>query len=264
MLTVTSSENVCKPDRTAAFVLTTSPLGVSSRHYALFVTSQRMPSRNKTPVRPCRRCKFTGHTVRMLSQVPDDEERRRSGEFDADVGESIIPTDVIKEAEKKATEDGKPDDIEDDEDIEEELHESWHIYTSGGNKCVICFGRGETRCLYCYGESTVKIGPDEARDTIPCPQCNGNGYETCRRCKGSGIRPSTRFDVNLWKYVPNVTNEDICNGPTWAEVEEARKKNPDREEAEPVGSDSEKEEVSGEAEHTPQSVNDQTPTTSPS
>lgn len=175
------------------------------------------------PVRPCRRYKFTGHPLRMLAQMADSDEVNRRGEHDTNVGESIIPTDVIEKAEEEAASDsGKRDDVEGD-DVEEELHESWRIYTSGGNKCVICFGKGETRCLYCYGESTVKIGPDKGRDTIPCPQCVGRGYETCRRCEGSGIRPSTRFDVDLWEYVPNVTNEDICNGPTWAEIENAQR-----------------------------------------
>lgn len=105
---------------------------------------------------------------------------------------------------------------------ENELHESWRIYSSGGNKCVICSGKGVTRCLFCYGETTIKIGPDIKRDTIQCPQCAGKGHELCRRCDGSGIRPATRFDVNLWKEVPNVTNEDICNGPTYEEAQRLR------------------------------------------
>lgn len=160
----------------------------------------------------------------MLARESGQGNADASDKIDTDVIDPTIPPEVIENAEKEALDAGERQSLDgdDDDDVEEELHESWRVYSSGGNKCVICLGKGETRCLYCYGDTSVKIGPDAKRDTITCPQCKGRGSEICRRCEGSGIRPSTRFDVDKWEYVANVTNDDICNGPTWAEVEKTR------------------------------------------
>lgn len=99
------------------------------------------------------------------------------------------------------------------------LHDSWRIYSKPGNLCVICFGKGYSQCLFCYGKGTVRIGPEEKRDTVSCPQCGGTKQEYCRRCKGSGIRPSFRYVSGSAEPVRNLTNEEVCNLPTQAEVE---------------------------------------------
>lgn len=76
---------------------------------------------------------------------------------------------------------------------------------------MVCIGRGRTKCLFCYGRGVVIIGPEKERDTITCPQCNGEKAEVCPRCRGSGKRPRSRFDVIANKEVPNLTNEDVRN-----------------------------------------------------
>ncbi len=90
----------------------------------------------------------------------------------------------------------------------DELHESWDLY-SRDDCCVVCLGRGESGCLYCFGDGVVSIGPDEHRDSIMCPQCNGSKICECARCSGTGKRPLTRYDVLLGKEVRNVTNAEL-------------------------------------------------------
>lgn len=99
------------------------------------------------------------------------------------------------------------------------MHESWTVYTKPGNLCVICFGKGKSPCMFCSGKGTVRIGPEDVRDTVKCPQCKGETTEMCRRCEGSGIRPSFRYVEGSDEPVRNLTNEEVCNLPTQAEVE---------------------------------------------
>eukprot|EP00177_Eucheuma_denticulatum_P002131 GFKZ01003805.1.p1 GENE.GFKZ01003805.1~~GFKZ01003805.1.p1 ORF type:complete len:177 (+),score=9.50 GFKZ01003805.1:179-709(+) len=108
------------------------------------------------------------------------------------------------------------------ESTEEDIHPSWRVYSKPGNLCVLCAGEGHVKCLYCYGEGVVRIGPEDARDTIECPQCKGTGYETCIRCDGTGIRPATRYDVLTEKTVRNLTNEEVSAGIRWEDVREER------------------------------------------
>lgn len=108
------------------------------------------------------------------------------------------------------------------ESTEEHIHPSWRVYSTPGNLCVLCAGEGHVKCLYCYGEGVIRIGPEDARDTIECPQCKGTGFETCIRCDGTGIRPATRYDVLSGKTVRNLTNEEVCAGITWEDVREER------------------------------------------
>lgn len=117
-----------------------------------------------------------------------------------------------------------PPTSEGDDDIPD-VHPSWHVYTLPGNKCVLCGGEGHVKCLFCYGEGVVRIGAEVARDTIPCPQCNGSCREICVRCEGSGQRPATRYDVETGTYVRNLTNEEICQGLTLADIAEVSNEN---------------------------------------
>eukprot|EP00741_Cyanophora_paradoxa_P008102 tig00001229_g7840.t1 len=60
--------------------------------------------------------------------------------------------------------------------------------SSSGKPCMVCLSRGYIRCLFCREQGTVRVGPEDGRDTVTCPQCLGDGRETCRRCSGTGIR----------------------------------------------------------------------------
>lgn len=71
----------------------------------------------------------------------------------------------------------------------------------------------------------MRIGPEDARDTISCPQCKGSSIETCIRCEGSGQRPSTRYDVETDTYIRNLTNEEVCQGLTLADIMEKAEDN---------------------------------------
>lgn len=99
------------------------------------------------------------------------------------------------------------------------MHDSWRIYSKPGNLCVICFGKGHSKCLYCFGRGTIRVGPEAARDTLTCPQCNGTAEEFCIRCDGTGIRPNFRYVVDSDDPVRNLTNEEVRNLPSQAEVE---------------------------------------------
>jgi hypothetical protein len=92
------------------------------------------------------------------------------------------------------------------------IHESWRVYEREGNPCVICDGTGENKCLYCFGDGVVYIGAGGERDRVDCPQCGGQRVEVCPRCKGSGVRPSTRIDLVTLKVGPNRTNRDVIDG----------------------------------------------------
>lgn len=96
-----------------------------------------------------------------------------------------------------------------EEDDEDEIDDSWRIYSKPGNLCVLCLGKGEVKCLFCFGDGKIRIGPEDGRDTIECPQCNNTGRETCLRCDGTGIRPSTRLDPVTGKTYRNLTNEEV-------------------------------------------------------
>uniref|UniRef100_A0A7S1TBT2 Uncharacterized protein n=1 Tax=Compsopogon caeruleus TaxID=31354 RepID=A0A7S1TBT2_9RHOD len=103
-------------------------------------------------------------------------------------------------------------DEDDDNEGEGDIHPSWRIYEQPGNKCVVCYGTGKDKCLFCFGKGSVLIGPEVGRDTEVCPLCEGATFLICERCEGSGVRPATRYDVKLGKYVPNWTNEQISRG----------------------------------------------------
>lgn len=118
--------------------------------------------------------------------------------------------------------DGDGDDGDGDDDDDEAIHDSWKIYSKFGNKCVVCYGRGYNECLYCYGKGTIRIGPDVKRDTVTCPICGGTGREMCMRCEGTGIRPSFRYVLNKeggLDVIKNLTNAEVCELPSQAEVE---------------------------------------------
>lgn len=90
--------------------------------------------------------------------------------------------------------------------------DSWRIYEQEGNPCVICLGTGKCKCLHCFGDGVVYIGPNRERDEVTCPQCDGRQADICPRCRGTGVRPSTRLDFDTLTMVPNCTNEDISLG----------------------------------------------------
>mmetsp|Transcript_11615 Transcript_11615/g.35487 ORF Transcript_11615/g.35487 Transcript_11615/m.35487 type:complete len:211 (+) Transcript_11615:126-758(+) len=89
------------------------------------------------------------------------------------------------------------------------LHESWYIYYEDGNKCVVCRGKGHEACSYCYGEGYIVIGADSENDRATCPLCSGSAELTCMRCKGSGVRPSTRYNPQTGKVERNPTNAEV-------------------------------------------------------
>lgn len=97
----------------------------------------------------------------------------------------------------------------DDDEEDDEIDDSWRIYSKPGNPCVLCLGKGAVKCMYCFGEGTIRIGPEDGRDTVVCPQCKKRGSETCIRCDGTGIRPSTRVDAVTGKTYRNLTNEEV-------------------------------------------------------
>lgn len=102
--------------------------------------------------------------------------------------------------------------LTDDTDNEESIpHPSWRIYEREGNQCVVCDGKGQSKCMQCYGDGVVYIGPDRQRDELICPQCGGAKLEQCARCLGTGVRPSTRIDLDTYEVVPNRTNWDVIN-----------------------------------------------------
>lgn len=130
------------------------------------------------------------------------------------VADNVSPSASSPEASSDSSPSSPPS------DDDERAHESWSIYSQPGNRCVICIGRGSSRCMYCFGEGTVKIGPEDVRDNLKCPLCDGSGTEVCPRCEGSGIRPDTRLNVLTLEYEPNLTNEQVLNLPSQAELEE--------------------------------------------
>lgn len=127
------------------------------------------------------------------------------------------------------------EDDEDEEDDEDAVDPSWSIYEQEGNKCVICLGTGYDKCLFCFGKGTVQIGPEPGRDTETCPMCQGETKLQCMRCEGSGVRPSTCYDVKTGTYVRNWTNAEIASGlwdPVPVEEEDPDARSPKASESE--------------------------------
>lgn len=158
---------------------------------------------------------FVSPRNRRVNSVPSDVQP-------SSVGINKRSTVTAQASSENTDDDG--DDDDDDDPLENTYHESWDIYSKPGNLCVVCLGKGYNKCLYCNGTGYVRVGPEEERDTVPCPQCNGTGKEMCMRCEGTGIRPNFRYVLNETGdgviKVRNPTNEEINNLPPYYESED--------------------------------------------